>query len=107
MKKLALLNLFALCVLGLSSSALAEDVKITGVAACAKCVLSLTSTCQNAITVTGKDGKKEVIFAEHNGVAKDFHDVVCQNSAKVKAEGTITEKNGQKVITLTKIEEAK
>src|SRR5438105_15927037 len=107
MKKIALFNLIAAGLFSFSASLHAEDVKITGEAACAKCVLQLTSTCQNAITVTGKDGKKEVILAEHNSVAKDFHDVICQNSAKVKAEGVIVEKNGQKVITLTKIEEAK
>jgi hypothetical protein len=107
MKKLALFRLFALGLLGLSTSVRAEDVKITGEASCAKCALNLTSECQNAITVTGKDGKKEVILVEPNALAKAFHQVICQDAANVKAEGVVAEKNGQKVITLTKIEEAK
>ena len=44
---------------------------------------------------------------EQNAVAKDFHSVICQDLSKVKAEGVIAEKDGKKVITLTKIEEAK
>ena len=55
MKKIAFLPLFALSFLALSATSRAEEVTITGVGACAKCVLSLTSKCQNAITVTDKD----------------------------------------------------
>ena len=107
MKRLALIHCIALAILGLSASTRAEDVKLTGVGACAKCILSLPPKCQNAITVTGKVGKKEVILMEHNGVAKDFHDVICQNEVKVTVTGTLVEQNGQKVLTPTKIVEAK
>lgn len=98
--RFAALGLFALPMCGW-----AEDVKITGEASCAKCALSLTAECQNAITVTGKDGKKEVILVEQNALAKDFHSVICQDPVKVKAEGVLAEQNGRKVITLTKIVE--
>jgi len=107
MKKLALVYLVALGFAGLSTSAHADNVTVTGEGACAKCVLKLTTKCQNAITVTKDDGKKEVILLEHNGVSKDFHDTICLNKAKVKAEGTLAEKDGEKVLTPTKITEAK
>ncbi len=107
MKTLTLLALTVLAIQGLSVSSRAEEVKLSGVGACAKCVHSLTSKCQNAITVTGKDGKKEVILMEHNGVARDFHDTICQNEVKITATGTLAEQNGQKVLTPTKIVEAK
>lgn len=107
MKRLTLLHLIALGMLGFSVSTYAEEAKLTGVGVCAKCILSLTPKCQNAITVTGKDGKKEVILMEHNGVAKDFHDAICQNEVKITATGTLAEQNGQKVLTPTKIVEAK
>ncbi len=107
MNRIALLTLAAFSLPGLSMPALAEDVKITGEASCAKCALNLTAECQNAITVTGKDGKKEVILMEQNALAKDFHSLICQDPVKVKAEGVLAEQNGRKVITLTKIEEAK
>lgn len=105
MKKLALFNFIALAALSLPLRA--EDAKIVGEATCAKCTLSLTSACQAAITVTGADGKKEVILADQNSVAKGFHEVICQDTVKVKAEGVVTEKDGKKTIALTKIEEAK
>jgi len=88
-------------------SVFAEDVKITGEASCAKCALNLTAECQNAITITGKDGKKEVILMEQNAVAKDFHSTICQDPAKVKAEGVMAERDGKKVLTATKIEEVR
>jgi hypothetical protein len=105
MKKVALFNLVALAML--SFSLRAEDAKITGEATCAKCTLNLTSSCQAAITVTGADGKKEVILADQNAVAKGFHKEICQDAVKVNAEGVVTEKDGKKTISLTKIEEAK
>jgi hypothetical protein len=104
MNRITLPNLVTAGWLCFFDSARAEDVKISGEASCAKCALNLTAECQNAITVTGKDGKKEVILMEQNTLAKDFHSVICQDPAKVKAEGVLAEQNGQKVITLTKIE---
>lgn len=105
MKLNTLLSLSVLAVLG--SVVLAEDAKITGEATCAKCTLSIAPSCQAAITVSGADGKKEVILAEKNEVAKAFHSTICQDTVKVNAEGAITEKDGKKTITLTKIAEAK
>ena len=49
-------------------------------------------------------GKKETILADKNDVAKTFHENICTETKKVKAEGTITEKDGKKTIVLTKIE---
>ncbi len=103
MKKFAILSLLAL---GLALSAFAEEVKLEGEAVCAKCELKEASSCQTAIKVT-KDGKTETYLAENNDVAKKFHKNVCHDSAKVTAEGTVAEKDGKKVITLTKIEVAK
>jgi hypothetical protein len=95
---------FALLVL-LQLPLCAEDVKITGEAVCAKCELQQVSSCQMAIKVkTG--GKEEIIMADNNKVAKDFHDEICQQNVRVKAEGVITIKDGKKTIALTKIEKA-
>ena len=105
MKKLALL----ITLLAAFSLSVYADgpTKIQGEATCAKCALHLTDSCQAAITVTGADGKKEVILCDKNAVAKDFHSTICKSSANVIAEGIITEKDGKKTIELTKIEEAK
>jgi hypothetical protein len=101
MKKLALVTTI---VAALALPVLAETLE--GEATCAKCTLKQVDKCQFAITVE-KNGKKETILAEQNDVAKKFHENICKTTLKVKAEGTITEKDGKKLITLTKVEEAK
>ncbi len=105
MKKLLILS--TLVGAALVSSAFADATKIEGDATCAKCTLKQADSCQAAITIIGADGKKETILADKNDVAKAFHENICQDTMKVKAEGTITEKDGQKTIALTKIEAAK
>jgi hypothetical protein len=102
MKAIALFSFALFAALQLSLHA--ADVKITGEAVCAKCELQEVTTCQMAIKVKNASGKEEIILADNNKVAKDFHDEICQKNAKVNAEGTITEKGGKKTITLTKIE---
>lgn len=106
MKKIALLTTTLIAALGLSIQA-AETTKITGDASCAKCDLKKTDSCQMAIKTKNADGKEEIILAENNKIAKDFHSNICKSTEKVNAEGTITEKDGQKVIALTKVELAK
>jgi hypothetical protein len=100
MKKLLLTSLLA----ALALPAVAETLE--GEATCAKCSLKLADKCQFAITVE-KDGKKETILADQNDVAKNFHKKICQDTVKVKVEGTVTEKDGKKTNALAKVEEAK
>jgi len=104
MKAIASFCFALLAVLQLSLHA--ADVKITGEAVCAKCELQQTTSCQMAIKVRNASGKEEIILADNNKVAKDFHDEICQRNARVVAEGVITEKDGKKTIALTKIEKA-
>ena len=119
MKKIALLSLLAIAALGLSVQAddtatkavvaAAAATKVEGDGTCAKCDLKIAGIdkCQNAIVVTGADGKKETILCDANDVSKAFHSKVCKASEKVTAEGVITEKEGKKTIALTKIDLAK
>jgi hypothetical protein len=104
MKAIASFCFALLAVLQLSLHA--ADVKITGEAVCAKCELQQTTSCQMAIKVRSASGKEELILADNNKVAKDFHDEICQKNARVVAQGVITEKDGKKTIALTKIEKA-
>jgi hypothetical protein len=104
MKKL-IAAIFGVALLtALSSSVLAEDAKtIKGEAVCAKCQLHESAKCQTAIQV--KDGDKTTTYyAVNNDVAKAFHKNVCQGSAAVTATGTVEEKDGKQMITLTKID---
>jgi hypothetical protein len=104
MKKLTLLSSI---LAALTVSLYAADTKITGDASCAKCDLKQADACQMAIKVKNADGKEEIILAENNKVAKDFHSNICKSTEKVNAEGTITEKGGKKTIVLSKVELAK
>ena len=99
MKKLA-----ALLALTTAFAVPAFADTITGEAQCAKCELKKVDACQMAIKVDGKD---EIIMVENNDVSKAFHKKICQDTVKVVAEGTVTEKDGAKVMTLTKVEEKK
>jgi hypothetical protein len=78
---------------------MAGEETIKGEAVCTKCELHETDKCATAIRVG-----PIVYYAENNDVAKAFHKNVCQAPAKVVATGTVTEKDGKKTITLTKIE---
>lgn len=105
MKKLY--SLIALAGL-LAIPAFAEDkeVTITGEGMCAKCALHETAKCQNAIQ-TQEDGKTVTYYLTQNSTSKDFHDNLCKKNEKVTATGTVTEKDGKKMLTVSKIEEAK
>ncbi len=105
MKKLFILSIGILASLALSLQA-GETKKLEGEATCAKCTLKQVDACQAAITVTSADGKKETFLADKNDVAKAFHKNICTDTKKVKAEGTVTEKDGKKTIALTKIDVA-
>jgi hypothetical protein len=81
----------------------AKTETITGKGECAKCSLKETSTCQMAITT--KDGKHYLV--ENNDVSKKFHKNICQEEKQVEVTGTISEKDGKKIIAAKKIEVAK
>src|SRR5262245_41816064 len=89
----------------------AEEVTITGDAVCAKCALKETPKCQNTITAT-TDGKKTTYYLAANAVSKKAHGAlgICTASkdapVKVKATGTVSEEDGKKVLTVSKIDKA-
>jgi len=82
------------------------EVTITGEGKCAKCALHETDKCQTVIQ-TDEDGKTVTYYLAPNQVSKDFHENVCKESHKVTATGTVSEENGKKVLTASKIELAK
>ncbi len=76
---------------------------IKGKGECAKCSLKETSTCQMAVTTS--DGKKYLV--ENNDTSKKFHKNICTETKDVEVTGTVSEKDGKKMITASKIEAAK
>jgi Family of unknown function (DUF6370) len=81
----------------------AKEVTLKGKATCAKCDLKQTDKCQAALVVT-QDGKDVVYYVKGKG-ASDLHKEVCQAAKDgVSVTGIVSEKDGQKWITASKID---
>ena len=100
MKKLALLS----TILAVALPAFAADTKLEGEATCAKCDLKLADKCQAAVVVKTADGKSETYLSEPNDQAKALHKEICKGGKSAAVEGTVSEKDGKKMITITKYE---
>jgi hypothetical protein len=84
-----------------------KEVTMTGTMVCAKCKMHQTSECQNVLQVTDPSGNTVNYFLAQNKVSKDFHTNICMNDGeKATVTGTVEEKDGQEVITPSKIEAA-
>jgi hypothetical protein len=102
-----ILSLIALVgLLAVPAFAADKEVTITGEGKCAKCALHETDHCQSVIQ-TQEDGKTVTYYLAQNDTSKDFHENICKKSEKVTATGVVTEENGKKILTVSKIEEAK
>ena len=110
MKKYIITLLAGLALAGATTLARADDSKettITGNMVCGKCTLHETATCQNVIQVE-KDGKTVKYYLAKNDVSDAMHEDICHgDSKKVTATGTVTEKDGKEIMTVTKLEAAK
>ena len=84
----------------------AEVITITGEGKCSKCALKETPKCANVIVVE-EGGKSTTYYLAQNKTSKDYHKTVCTAPVKTTATGEVSEKDGKKVFTATKIEEAK
>lgn len=105
-----LFSLLAVSVLfsGVGLALAAEEKTITGDAVCAKCALKETKTCQNVVMV--KEGDQTVNYYLEGAESKKNHAKlgICMASKdapiKVKVTGSCEEKDGKKVMEVTKIE---
>jgi hypothetical protein len=108
MKTIAKLGLAVALVVGLVAGATAGDeMTLTGKVMCAKCTLKKADAkeCQDVLVV--KDGDKTAeYYVEKNEVAKKFGHV-CGGEKPAVVTGAVTEKDGKKWISATKMEEKK
>jgi hypothetical protein len=108
--KLTLALMAGLAMAGAAFAAQAADSKaitITGNMVCGKCTLHETASCQNVIQVE-QDGKTVKYYLTKNDTSDAMHDDVCHgDSKKVTATGTVEEKDGKEMLTVTKLEAAK
>ncbi len=102
MKKIAILTIIAL---GLAPAVFAADQKLEGEALCAKCQLKEADKCRAAVQIKTADGKTETYLSELNDEkSKELHSEICKGAKPATVEGTVTEKDGKKVIKITKFE---
>jgi hypothetical protein len=104
MKKIS--SIIALAgLLAMPAFAADKEITVTGDAKCAKCALHETKECQNVIQT--EKGKTVTYYLAENDKSKDFHDNVCKKTEKVTATGKLSEENGKKILTISKIEPVK
>jgi Family of unknown function (DUF6370) len=108
MKTISKLGLALALVVGLVAVAVAADeVTVTGQVLCAKCALKKADAkeCQNVLVVKNGD-KTDEYYVEKNDVSTKFGHV-CKGQKDAVVTGTVTEKDGKKWITASKMEEKK
>jgi hypothetical protein len=79
-----------------------KEVTLEGTITCAKCDLKESDKCHTVIKVE-KDGK-DVVYYFDDTAGKKHHGKVCTESKKGKVTGTISEKDGKKIVTVSKVE---
>jgi hypothetical protein len=106
MKKLLLIlaaGLLAVVFTSCTTPRQSNEVTMTGMMVCGKCKLHVTKECQNVLQVQ-QDGQTVNYFLVMNQVSTDFHDNICKNDGeKTTVTGTVEEKDGQEILTPTKI----
>ena len=106
MKRLASVLMLAFLVSGVAMAG-EDSVTLEGTVSCAKCKLHEEGReeCQNVLIVE-KGGETMHYYLAANETNEEFGDV-CMATPKVRATGTISEKDGHAWLTASKIEKVK
>lgn len=93
----------ALClVTGLRAEDKKEEAKtLKGSITCAKCDLGKEDKCTTVIVV--KEDGKDVIYYLDEKAGKANHKTICKAAKAGSVTGKVSEKDGKKVITATKV----
>ena len=105
MKALSRFGVVLVFVLGLvaASTVSAEEMTLSGTLKCAKCALKKAEKCQDVLVVTDAAGAATEYWVVKNEAAeKAGHQ--CKTEAKATVTGVVSEKDGTKWITASKIE---
>lgn len=90
---------------GLASAALAADVTLSGKVACVHCTLKKTDAkeCQDVLVVAGEKGATTEYYLVKNAVSEKFGHV-CKGEKAATVTGAVSEKDGKKWITPSKMD---
>ena len=105
MKSRLLVAIALIAALGFATAAIAADVTLSGNVACAKCTLKKADAkeCQDVLVVAGEKGATTDYYIVKNAVSEKFGHV-CTGSKAATVTGTVSEKDGKKWITLSKMD---
>jgi hypothetical protein len=84
-----------------------NEVSLQGTILCARCALKEAKTCTTALVV--KQGEKEVTYyLKDKGNKESYHEEVCGGGREEgTVVGTVTQRDGKKWLTPTKVQYAK
>jgi hypothetical protein len=107
MKQIALFVAAVALTLGLVAPVSAADETLSGSVMCAKCTLKKADAkeCQDVLVVKDAAGASTEYYITKNAVAEKFGHV-CSGESAAKVTGAVSEKDGKKWITATKMEKA-
>ena len=109
MKTIAKLGLAVALVVGLVAGATAGDeMTLTGKIMCAKCTLKKADAkeCQDVLVVKDDKGATTEYYITKNEVSEKFGHT-CTGEKPATVTGSVSEKDGKKWVTATKIVEKK
>jgi hypothetical protein len=81
-----------------------KEQTLKGTVTCAKCDLKIKgqTKCATVIQVKDKKGKETVYYFDTDG-NKKYHKNICQEARKGEVTGTVSEKDGKKMIKVSKV----
>jgi len=105
MKSRLLVAIALVAALGFATAAFAEDVTVSGKVACAKCMLKKADAkaCQDVLVVSGEKGATTDYYIVKNAVSEKFGHV-CSGEKAATVTGAVSEKDGKKWITPSKMD---
>ena len=89
-------------VVGIRAEDKKEEKTLKGTITCAKCDLKTETKCTTVIKV--KEGDKDVVYYLDDKSGKENHKKICTEAKEGTVKGTVSEKDGKKVIKASKVE---
>lgn len=79
-----------------------EEKTLKGNITCAKCELGKETKCATVVVV--KEDGKDVVYYFDKKADKEHHSKICKEGKEGTVTGKVSEKDGKKVVTASKVE---
>ena len=79
-----------------------NEVKLSGKITCSKCECKKTAECHTVIVV--KKGDKVTLYYFDDAANKKYHKGICKKGKPGSVTGKVSEEDGKKIITVSKLE---